>query len=88
MKTAHAAFNIVLGGLGGAGVSVAAFAAAQLLFGFAWGMLCRALDCSMSTFMNPWVLVPLGVVSLLVAGHIGWLAGRKIYRGLQGLSPS
>ena len=88
VNTPRVAFNIALGCLGGAGVSVVVFVAVQLLVGFGWGMVCRALDCTMSGFMNPWVLVPLGVVSLLIAMYVGWLAGRKMYRGLQGLSPS
>ncbi|MDE0441751.1 MAG: hypothetical protein OXL38_06490 [Gammaproteobacteria bacterium] len=85
MKKALRAGNAAISGLGGAAVSVVAFVAAQLLFGFAWGVVCRAvLDCSMSGFANPWVLVPGGVVSLLIAVYIGWLAGRKMYRSLQG----
>lgn len=57
-----------------------------MLLGFTWGVVCRVLDCSMSGFLNPWVLAPLGVVSLLISVYVGWLAGRKMYRGLQGLS--
>lgn len=80
--------NIALGGLSAAGVSVVAFVAAQLLFGFTWGMVCRVLDCSLSGFMNPWVVVPWAIVSILASVYVGWLAGRKMYRGLQGLSGS
>ncbi len=79
-------FNTALGALGGAGVSVVAFIAAQLLLGFTWGMVCRALDCSMSDFMNVWVLVPMGVIGLSIAVYVGWLSDRKMYRSLEGLS--
>ena len=78
--------NTALGALGGAGVSVVAFTAAQLLLGFTWGMVCRALDCSMSDFMNVWVLVPMGVIGLSIAVYVGWLSDRKMYRSLEGLS--
>lgn len=76
---------MALGVLGGAGVGAVALVAAQLLLGFVWGVVCRALDCSMASFANVWVIVPLGVVSLGIALYVGWLSGRKMYRGLERL---
>ncbi len=74
--------NVALGILGGTGVSVVTFTGTQLLLGFAWGVVCRVLDCSMDTFMNLWILAPLGVVSILVGGYVGWLVGRKMHLGV------
>ena len=74
--------DAAVGALAGAGVAVVAWAGAQLLLGFAWGIVCRVLDCDMSGILNPWVLVPMGVVSLAVGVYVGWIVGRKTYRKL------
>lgn len=44
--------DATVGVLAGVGVAVVACLGTQLLLGFAWGMVCRVLDCDMSAFMN------------------------------------
>lgn len=80
--------NATVGVLSGAGVAVVAWAGVQLLLGFGWGIVCRVLDCDMAGFLNPWVLAPLGVVSLVVGVYLGWITGRKTYRRVAELSAS
>lgn len=72
----------VLGVLGGLGTAVFVYAGTQVVAGMAWGLGCRFLmgDCSARTFLNPKVLVPIAVVSLILSLVAGWVVARRLHR--------